>query len=67
MRRASFEEDRKGRLRPGLLADVAVFDTDLVDAGQANPRALLDAEVMYTIVGGEIVYAAPAASGLRTP
>ncbi len=58
---ASFEDDRKGRLRPGLLADVAVFDTDLVAAGRTNPRALLDAAVLYTIVGGEIVHAAPVA------
>jgi predicted amidohydrolase YtcJ len=58
---ATFEEDRKGRLRPGLLADVAVFDTDLVDAGRTDPSALLEAQVLYTIVGGEIVHAAPAA------
>jgi predicted amidohydrolase YtcJ len=58
---ATFEEDRKGRLRPGMLADVVVFDTDLVAAGRTNPRALLAAAVLYTIVGGEIVHAAPAA------
>ena len=58
---AAFEEDRKGRLRPGLLADVAVFATDLVEAGRTNPRALLDAGVLYTIVGGEVVHSTPAA------
>lgn len=45
----------------GCSPDVAVFDTDLVAAGRTNPRALLDAAVLYTIVGGEIVHSAPAA------
>jgi predicted amidohydrolase YtcJ len=53
---AAFEEDRKGTVTPGKLADLAVFDTDLVEAGRTNPRALLDAKVLYTIVGGRIVY-----------
>jgi hypothetical protein len=53
---ASFEEDRKGTLTPGKLADIAVFDTDLVQAGHEDPARLLDAKVLYTIVGGDIVY-----------
>ncbi|MFC1639608.1 amidohydrolase [Gemmatimonadota bacterium] len=53
---ATFEEDIKGTLAPGMLADIAVFDTDLVDAGQNNPSNLLDAEVLYTIAGGRVVY-----------
>ena len=53
---ASFEEDRKGMLRPGMLADVAVLDTNLVDVGHTNPAALLKAQVHYTIVGGRIVF-----------
>jgi predicted amidohydrolase YtcJ len=53
---AAFEEDVKGTLSPGKLADVSVFDTNLVDAAKADPRALLEAEVLYTIVGGRIVY-----------
>jgi predicted amidohydrolase YtcJ len=55
---ASFEEDRKGTISPGKLADLAVFDTNLVDAGRSDPRALLRARVRYTIVGGRIVYEA---------
>lgn len=55
---ASFEEDIKGTLTPGKLADVAVFDTNLVHAGKTNPHELLDAKVLYTIVGGQIVYEA---------
>src|SRR5678816_2071941 len=53
---ASFEEDRKGVLRPGMLADVTVLDTNLIDVGHANPAALLKAQVHYTIVGGRIVF-----------
>jgi predicted amidohydrolase YtcJ len=53
---ASFEEAIKGTLTPGKLADIAVFDTDLVEVGNSNPAALLDSNVLYTIVGGRIVY-----------
>jgi hypothetical protein len=53
---ASFEEDIKGTLSPGKLADVAVFDTNLVEAGATEPKKLLDAKVLYTMVGGKIVY-----------
>jgi hypothetical protein len=53
---ASFEEDIKGTLTPGKLADIAVFDTNLVEAGRGQPAKLLDASVLYTIVGGEVVY-----------
>jgi len=53
---ASFEEDIKGTLTTGKLADIAVFDTDLVEAGRNAPARLLDANVLYTIVGGEVVY-----------
>lgn len=55
---ASFEEDSKGTLTPGKLADIAVFDTDLVAAGKRDPAELLEARVLYTIVGGDIVYQA---------
>ena len=53
---ACFEEDIKGTLTPGKLADIAVFDTNLVEAGHDDPARLLDAKVLYTIVGGRIVY-----------
>jgi predicted amidohydrolase YtcJ len=55
---ACFEEDIKGTLAPGKLADVAVFDTNLVEAGARDPKTLLDAKVLYTIVGGRIVHEA---------
>ncbi|MFQ6044754.1 MAG: amidohydrolase [Gemmatimonadales bacterium] len=53
---AAFEEDIKGTLTVGKLADISVFDTDLVEAGETDPARLLDARVLYTIVGGRVVY-----------
>jgi predicted amidohydrolase YtcJ len=55
---ASFEESRKGRLKPGFLADVSVWDTDLLEAGRRDPAKLLESRVLYTIVGGKVVYEA---------
>jgi predicted amidohydrolase YtcJ len=53
---ASFEEDSKGTITAGKLADIAVFDTNLIDAATRDPALLLKAKVRYTIVGGKIVY-----------
>ena len=53
---ASFEEDRKGMLRPGFLADIAVFDGNLVEIGTTRPADLLKAKVDYTIAGGRVVF-----------
>jgi predicted amidohydrolase YtcJ len=53
---ASFEEDVKGVIAAGRLADIAVFDTNLIEAGRTNPPELLKARVRYTIAGGRIVH-----------
>jgi predicted amidohydrolase YtcJ len=53
---ASFEEDRKGILKAGMLADIAVFDRDLIEAGRTRPADLLKARVRYTIAGGRVVF-----------
>ncbi len=53
---ASFEENVKGVLAPGMLADLAVFDRDLVAIGKANPAELLKTQVLYTVAGGRVVY-----------
>ena len=53
---ASFEEDIKGTITPGKLADLAVFDTNLVEVGKSAPARLLRAKVLYTIAGGNVVY-----------
>ena len=49
----SFEEQVKGRLAPGFLADVVVLDRDLFTMPSADLR---DAGVVTTIAGGEVVY-----------
>ena len=48
---AGFVEEHRGRLVPGFVADVTVFDRRL-----GADRSLLDARVHMTIVGGEIVF-----------
>jgi predicted amidohydrolase YtcJ len=48
---ASFEDGKRGVLAPGYVADLTVFDRDLL-AGQA----LLGTQIDLTIVGGAIVY-----------
>lgn len=53
---ASFEEDRKGMLKPGYLADIAVFDGNLIEIGQNRPADLLKAKVDFTIAGGRVVF-----------
>jgi hypothetical protein len=53
---ASFEEEIKGTISPGKLADLAVFDTNLVEVGKSAPAKLLDAKVLYTLTGGKIVF-----------
>jgi predicted amidohydrolase YtcJ len=53
---ASFEEDRKGTLTPGKLADLVLLDRDLT---RIPPEAIRDARVLRTIIGGRTVFAAP--------
>jgi predicted amidohydrolase YtcJ len=50
---ASFEEDRKGVIKPGMLADLVLLDRDLTTI---PPEAIRDAQVLKTIVGGRVVY-----------
>ena len=53
---ASFEESRKGTLKPAYLADIAVFDGNLVEIGKTRAADLLKAKVDFTIAGGRVVY-----------
>ena len=50
---AAGEEQIKGRIRPGYLADFVVLDRDLL---RCAPEELLQTKVLYTYVGGERVY-----------
>jgi len=48
-----FEDNIRGSLEPGKLADVTIFDRNLLTIA---PDDILNAEVTHTIVGGKIVF-----------
>jgi predicted amidohydrolase YtcJ len=50
---AAFEEDRKGSLAPGKLADIVVLDRDILTVPEDE---ILDTQVVMTIVGGEVLF-----------
>ena len=50
---ASFEEDIKGTLEVGKLADMVVLSRDLLTI---RPGRIIGTKVLYTILGGKIVY-----------
>ena len=49
---ASFDEQRKGTLAPGMLADIVILTSDIFEPG----AKLLDAHVALTIFDGRIVF-----------
>lgn len=51
--RLTFEEDRKGRIRPGFLADLAILPVDPLGCDATELQAL---ESLVTIVDGQIVH-----------
>jgi len=51
---ASFEENIKGSIEPGKLADFTVFSKDIMTVPETE---ILNADTVTTIIGGEIVYA----------
>lgn len=50
---AAFEEDIKGSVEPGKLADFTVFSQDLMTVPE---NKILDTKVEFTIVGGKVLY-----------
>ena len=50
---AAFEEDLKGSITPGKLADITVLSKDIMTVPE---NEILDTEIVYTILGGEVVY-----------
>jgi predicted amidohydrolase YtcJ len=50
---AAFEEQQKGSLAPGKLADVTVLSRDILSVPEEQ---ILETEVLYTIVGGQVLY-----------
>jgi hypothetical protein len=49
----TFDEDLKGTLEPGKLADLVVLSDDILTC---PPERIRDMDVMLTMVGGKIVY-----------
>jgi predicted amidohydrolase YtcJ len=56
---AGFDEAIKGSLSAGKLADVTVFSKDIMTVPEDQ---IPTARILYTIVGGTVQYAAPAAA-----
>ncbi len=52
---ASFEENIKGTIKEGMLADLVLLDHDLT---AIPPESIAGVQVLMTIVGGKIVYSA---------
>ena len=50
---AAFEEDLKGTLTPGKLADITVLSQDILTV---PAEEILNTQVLYTIVGGDVRY-----------
>jgi predicted amidohydrolase YtcJ len=50
---ASFEEELKGTIEPGKLADLVFIDRNLIEI---DPVQIRDAQIMRTMVGGKTVY-----------
>jgi predicted amidohydrolase YtcJ len=53
---AAFQEKERGSIEPGKLADFTVLSSDIMTIPEAQ---ILRAHVLMTIIGGEVVYAAP--------
>jgi len=53
---ASFDDQRKGTVAPGMLADLVVLTSDIF---AAPPEALADTKVAFTIFDGRVVYQRP--------
>lgn len=52
---AEFAKDWKGRIKPGYVADIAIWDNDLETP---DPDAFLEIKARATICGGRITYSA---------
>ncbi len=54
---AEFQEAEKGSITPGKLADMVILSDDILSI---DPKAIRDVKVATTIVGGRVVWPAPA-------
>ena len=53
---ASFNEKRLGSIQKGKLADLTIFDGDLITTSKKNRRNILNIPIFMTISDGKIVY-----------
>ncbi len=58
------DENRRGRLTPGMLADLAVLSDDYFTVPVSD---IMKIKSLLTMVGGQIVYASGPFSGLESP
>lgn len=61
---AAFQEKERGTIEVGKLADFTVLSADIMQVPDAQ---ILKAQVVYTIIGGEVVYAAPVPAAALGP
>jgi predicted amidohydrolase YtcJ len=59
---AAGQEDRRGRVAPGFLADLTVLDRDPT---RVRPEEIKELKVLLTVVGGRVVYEAQRAPSPR--
>ncbi len=55
----AFQEHENGSLTPGKWADITVLSRDIMTV---PPDSILGTKVLYTIVGGKVVYTGPNAT-----
>ncbi len=56
---ASYDEQRKGSLAPGMLADIVILSNNIFDG---RPESLRETAVTVTIFDGKVVYQRSTAS-----
>jgi predicted amidohydrolase YtcJ len=53
---AAFREEQTGQIAPGRWADLTVLSIDPLNVAESDPDALLEGNVIMTVVNGRIVY-----------
>ena len=53
---AAFQESETGTLAPGKWGDITVMDIDPLNVGESDPGSLLNGSILFTIVGGRVVF-----------
>ncbi|GAB3170507.1 amidohydrolase [Myceligenerans halotolerans] len=60
-------EHWKGKLTPGMAADLVVLDGDLVETARMAPEEIVDLPIGMTFVGGELVHDAISGTSAGSP